>query len=59
MAASLQQIMSAFFAQNGGPTPQNLAAFQAMMQQQGISSPQIMALIQQVYSSMQGGVPVG
>ena len=59
MAASLQQIMSAFFAQNGGATPANLAAFQAMMQQQGISSPQIMALIQQVYSSMQGGVPVG
>ena len=54
MAASLQQIMSAFFAQNGGPTPQNLAAFQAMMQQQGISSPQIMALIQSVYNSMVG-----
>jgi len=58
MAASLHQMMSNFFAQNGGATPENLAAFRSMLAQQGISSPTVTALMQQIFASMQGGVPV-
>jgi hypothetical protein len=58
MAFSLHQMMANFFAQNGGATPENLAAFRSMLAQQGISSPTVTALMQQIFASMQGGVPV-
>ncbi len=56
LAMSLQQIVANFMAQRGGPSPANLAALQSMLERAGAVSPEIMALIQQMYASMGGQV---
>jgi hypothetical protein len=58
LAAGLEQVMANFFASSGGANPANLASLRAMLARQGISSPEVMALIQALYTQMAGGVPV-